>query len=92
MSELPAELSVSQARDHFSEAVNRAAFGGHVTRITRGRRGTPAAAVVPATWLDDYEALLDTQDGPIAEARLAEIQRGKTVPVPASEVRASLGL
>jgi prevent-host-death family protein len=92
MSELPTELSVAEARDHFSEAVNRAAFGGQVTRITRGRRGTPAAAVVPAAWLEDYESLLDAQDGPTAVARLAEIRRGKATPVPAAEVRAALGL
>jgi antitoxin (DNA-binding transcriptional repressor) of toxin-antitoxin stability system len=92
MTDLPLELSVSQARDRFSETVNRAAYGGQVTRITRGRRAIPAAAVVPAQWLDHYEALLDTQDGPAAAARLAEIRRGDIVTVPAAKVRETLGL
>ncbi|MDR0594004.1 MAG: type II toxin-antitoxin system prevent-host-death family antitoxin [Bifidobacteriaceae bacterium] len=92
MANLPMELSVSEARDHFAEAVNRAVYGGQVTRITRGRRAIPAAAVVPAAWLDDYEALLDAQVGPLAAARLDEIRRGGIVPVPAAEVRETLGL
>ncbi|MDR1442388.1 MAG: type II toxin-antitoxin system prevent-host-death family antitoxin [Bifidobacteriaceae bacterium] len=92
MANLPLELSVSEARDHFSETVNRAAYGGQATRITRGRRATPAAAVVPAEWLDHYEALLDAQDGPVAEARLAEIRRGAAAPLAAAEVRQTLGL
>ncbi|MDR1427901.1 MAG: type II toxin-antitoxin system prevent-host-death family antitoxin [Bifidobacteriaceae bacterium] len=92
MANLPAELSVTEARDHFSEAVNRAAYGGQATRITRGRRGAPAAALVPAAWLDHYEALLDAQDGPVAAARLAEIRRGDATPIPAAEVREALGL
>jgi prevent-host-death family protein len=92
MGNLPLELSVSQARDHFSEVVNRAAYGGQVTRITRGRRATPTAAVVPAEWLDHYEALLDAQDGPVSQARLAEISNGSVTLVPGTEVRESLGL
>jgi len=28
------ELSVSEARNHFSDAVNRAAFGGEITYVT----------------------------------------------------------
>lgn len=45
MSVEPTELSVSQARDKFSDAVNRAAFGGEITFITRGRgRTTPLSA------------------------------------------------
>jgi hypothetical protein len=75
-----------------SEAVNRAIFGGQVTRITRGRRATPAAALVPAAWLAHYEALLDSQDGPVAAARLAEIKRGGATTVPAAEVRKARGL
>ena len=38
------ELSVSQARDHFSDAVNRAAFGGEITYVTRGRNSQRAAS------------------------------------------------
>ena len=38
------ELSVSQARDHFSDAVNRAAFGGEITYVTPGRNSQRAAS------------------------------------------------
>ncbi|MDR3108001.1 MAG: type II toxin-antitoxin system prevent-host-death family antitoxin [Bifidobacteriaceae bacterium] len=92
MSNLPLELSVSQARDRFSETVNRAAYGGQITRITRGKRAAPAAAVVPAEWLDHYEELLDAQDGPVAAARLAEVRRGHIAPVSAAQVRETLGV
>lgn len=34
----PVELSVAQARDHFSQRVNRAAFGNEVTYMTRRRK------------------------------------------------------
>lgn len=52
----PVELSVSWARDQFSDAVNRAAFGGEVTYVTRGRRPARAAAIVPADLVEAYEA------------------------------------
>lgn len=44
----PLELSVSQARDRFSDAVNRAACEGEITDVTRGRGHWRAAAIVPA--------------------------------------------
>jgi antitoxin (DNA-binding transcriptional repressor) of toxin-antitoxin stability system len=44
------ELSVSQARDRFSDAVNRAAFGGEITYVTRGRSQQRAAAIVRPSW------------------------------------------
>ncbi|MDR3202666.1 MAG: hypothetical protein LBT54_06005 [Bifidobacteriaceae bacterium] len=92
MSALPFELSVNEARDHFSEAVNRAAFAGQATRVVRGRKGRPAAAIVPAAWLDEYEALLDAADGVVEESRLAEIRSGQAETVTAAEARADLGL
>ncbi len=53
------ELSVSQARDRFSDAVNRAAFAGEITYVTRGRGHRRAAAIVPAELVERYEELLD---------------------------------
>ncbi|MDX6682224.1 MAG: hypothetical protein QOG94_2263, partial [Solirubrobacteraceae bacterium] len=44
MSADPTELSVSQARNRFSDAVNRAAFGGEITYVTRGHGQQRAAA------------------------------------------------
>src|SRR5450756_889845 len=69
------ELSVSQARDHFSDAVNRAAFGGEITYVTRGRNQQRAAAIVPAELVEQYEAMIDLEDGRIALERLAQSQR-----------------
>ncbi|HEY7859354.1 MAG TPA: hypothetical protein VIC82_12730 [Candidatus Nanopelagicales bacterium] len=87
-----AELSVSQARDRFSDAVNRAAFGGEITYVTRGRGHERAAAIVPAGLVEQYEAMLDTEDGRIASKRLTDLEAHKTKSVPDNEVRQILGL
>ena len=92
MSAEPVDLHVSEARDQFSDLVNRAAFGGQLTRVVRGRSASPAAAIVPASWLEDYEALLDSIDGPVAEQRLAEIRNGDATTVTTAEARHLLGL
>jgi antitoxin (DNA-binding transcriptional repressor) of toxin-antitoxin stability system len=86
------ELSVSQARDHFSEAVNRAAFGGEITYVTRGRGHQRAAAIVPAELVEHYEALIDLEDGRIAQQRLADLEAGRTAALSADEVAQTLGL
>ena len=86
------ELSVSEARDRFSDAVNRATFGGEMTFITRGRNHTKTAAIVPAQWVTEYEALLDLRDGLIAQGRLDELLKGGSVAVPADEAYRQLGL
>ncbi len=86
------ELSVSEARDKFSEAVNRAAFGGEITYITRGRGHQRAAAIVPAEFVERYEAMIDMEDAQIAEERLADLDSGRTTAVPADEVARTLGL
>jgi len=86
------ELSVSQARDHFSDAVNRAAFGGEITYITRGRGHQRAAAIVPAELVEHYEAILNREDGEIAMRRLADLDAGRVTAIPADEVARTLGL
>lgn len=86
------ELSVSQARDHFSDAVNRAAFGGEITYVTRGRGQQRAAAIVPAELVERYEAMVDLEDGRIAQRRLADLDAGRTQAIPADEVARTLGL
>jgi prevent-host-death family protein len=80
------ELSVSQARNHFSDAVNRAAFGGEITYVTRGRGHHRAAAIVPADLVERYEAMLDAEDGLIAAERLTDIESGRVNAVSADEV------
>ena len=86
------ELSVSQARDHFSDAVNRAAFGGEITYVTRGRGQQRAAAIVPADLVERYEAMIDREDGLVAMERLSDLDAGRTLAVPADEVARTLGL
>ena len=86
------ELSVSEARNHFSDAVNRAAFGGEITYVTRGRGHQRAAAIVPVELVERYEALVDLEDGRIARERLAGLDAGRTTAVPADEVARALGL
>ncbi len=86
------ELSVSEARDRFSDAVNRATFGGEMTYITRGRNHTKTAAIVPAKWVTEYEALLYLRDGLIAQGRLDELVEGSAVAVSADEAYRQLGL
>jgi antitoxin (DNA-binding transcriptional repressor) of toxin-antitoxin stability system len=92
MSAEPNELSVSKARDRFSDAVNRAAFGGEITYVTRGRGHRRAAAIVPVELVDRYEAMIDLEDGRIARKRLADLDAGRTTPVSADEVARQLGL
>lgn len=92
MSAEPSELSVSQARDHFSEAVNRASFGGEITYITRGHGRHRAAAIVPAELVEEYEAMLDCEDGRVAQQRLDDLEAGRTTSVSADEAARTLGL
>lgn len=84
------ELSVSQARDHFSDAVNRAAFGGEITYVTRGRGHRRAAAIVPADLVQCYEELIDREDGRITADRLADVEAGRVTPLSADEVARAL--
>ena len=86
------ELSVSQARNKFSDTVNRAAFGGEITYIIRGRGQQRAAAIVPAELVERYEAMVDAEDGRIASERLAELDEERTRPVSSHEVSQILEL
>ena len=88
----PLELSVSQARDQFSDAVNRAAFGGEITYVTRGRGRSRAAAIVPADLVEAYDSLIDQQDGAIATRRLADVEAGRGQVIPADQVAKDFGL
>jgi len=83
---------VSQARDQFSDAVNRAAFGGEITYVTRGRKHSRAAAIVPADLVEAYEAMIDQADGAIAARRLADVDTGRSQVASADEVARDLGL
>jgi prevent-host-death family protein len=86
------ELTVSQARDHFSDAVNRAAYGGEITYVTRGRGHQRAAAIVPAALVERYEAMVDLEDARIAQKRLTDLDTGRRAAVTGTEVAEVLGL
>ncbi len=85
-------LTVSEARNNFSELVNRAAFGKEVTLVHRGRNQRAVVAIVPAELIEAYEALIDQEDGRIAMERLADIEAGRTTARPWDEVKRRLGL
>lgn len=86
------ELSVSEARNQFSDAVNRAAFGGEITYVTRGRSHQRAAAIVPAEFVELFNAMIDREDGQIAQERMRDLESGRSTAVPLDEVRRILGL
>jgi len=54
MTEPAAEMPISEAREHLADVVNRAAYAGTVTYLTR--RGRRLAAIVSATQLAADEA------------------------------------
>lgn len=92
MSTQPQEWSVSQARNRFSDAVNRAAFGGEITYITRGRNQQRAAAIVPADLVELYESLVDAQLVEIARQRREDLRTGRSSTVSLGDARRELGL
>ncbi|MBB4934664.1 putative DNA-binding protein [Lipingzhangella halophila] len=92
MSVDPVEQSVAEVRDHFSERVNRAAYGGEVTYVTRGRKHERVAAIVPIELVEAYEEMLDQEDGRIAQQRLEEIRSGDAEVASAEDVARELGL
>lgn len=92
MSTDSSELSVSEARDHFSDAVSRAAYAGEVTYVTRGRGKRRAAAIVPADMVEQYLALIDAEDGRIAQQRLEELQSVRASTMSSADVTDSLHL
>jgi prevent-host-death family protein len=74
-------LNVSKARDEFPELVNRAAYGGERTIVSR--RGKDLAAVIPIADLKLLEKLareeMDRQD--IADAHAALAEPGENTPL-----------
>jgi len=83
---LMSEMPVSDARQHLSDVVNRAAYGGEAVYLTR--RGRRLAAVVPVEMLEAMEAAEDAAD--VAAAREALAEDGPFIS--AEDLRAELGL
>jgi prevent-host-death family protein len=78
-------LSATEAREHFSEVVNRVRYGRE--RILLGRHGNEQAAIVPVEDLRLIEQLEDALDLSAAREALRE-----TGTVSWKKLRAELGL
>lgn len=71
-------VSTAEAREHFAEIVNRAAYGRE--RVILTRRGKALVAVVPIEdieWLEELEDRLDQEEAGLS---LAEAREHGTVP------------
>lgn len=81
---MPLKLTASQARQHFSDILNRAAFGRERVLVHRGKK--PVAAIMP---VEDYEFLEELEDRiDVEEAR----KRINEPTIPWSKVKKQLGL
>lgn len=83
-----AKLSAAEARNEFSEILNRASFGKE--RIVLTRRGKDLAAIVPIEDLELLERLEDRIDLEDARAALAEVRESGTVTW--EKIKSDLGL
>ena len=78
-------VSTVEAREKFSDVINRAAYGKE--RVILTRRGKPIVAVVPIDDIELLEALEDRMDLDAAREALKE-----TGTIPLAKVKAELGL
>jgi prevent-host-death family protein len=81
-------LSTAEARDRFSDVINRAAYGKE--RIVVTRRGKALVAVVPiedVEWLRELEDRIDLEDARLA---MAEVEEKGTISL--DELTNELGL
>ena len=81
-------ISTVEARERFSEVVNRAAFGQE--RIVLTRRGKALAALIPIEDLEWLQEIEEQQDIADAEAALADVREHGTIPW--EEIKARHGL
>jgi prevent-host-death family protein len=72
-------LNAAEARQHFAEIVNEAAYGATRTVLLKHRR--PVAAVVPIADLELLQALEDLIDVHEAKAALDEARASGTKPL-----------
>ena len=81
---MSAKLTASEARQNFSDILNRAAYGGERVIVHRGKK--PVAAVVP---IEDFEILEQIED----RADLEEVRKRLKEPaIPWSKIKKDLGL
>jgi prevent-host-death family protein len=84
------KISTAEARDQFSEIVNKAAYGKERTVVTR--RGKALAALIPIEDLQTLEELEDRKDIEDAKRIMAEAKAKKEMPVSYKKIRKELGL
>jgi len=81
-------LSTAEARDQFSDVINRAAYGKE--RVVLTRRGKALVAVVP---IEDAELLRELEDRiDLEDARLAITEAEENGTISLDELKAELGL
>ena len=81
-------LSTAEARDQFSDVINRAAYGKE--RVVLTRRGKALVAVVP---IEDFELLRELEDyydAKAADEALEDVRIHGTIPW--EQIKAELGL
>lgn len=79
------EMPMTEARDHLADVVNRVAYSGESTYLTR--RGRRLAAIVPVELLEAIEALEDRIDVEAAEESYAEVGENITLDQMRDELR-----
>lgn len=84
------KLAASQARDAFSDTLNRVAYRGE--RIVLRRRGKDLAAIVPIEDLRLIQRTEDEIDQREAKKALSDMKRRGLKPIPYEQVRKRLGL
>jgi prevent-host-death family protein len=84
------KISAADAKNQFSNVLNRAAFGGE--RIILTRRGKPVAAVVPMEDLEKLERMEDQADLKEARKELRNYRKSGEKGVPLEEVARELGI
>lgn len=82
------EMSTSEAREDFSEVLNRAAYGKE--RVVLTRRGKRIVAMVPVEDLDLLEALEDKLDNEAMGRALKNPRNRKRIPL--DQIKKELGL
>lgn len=71
-------ISTVAARQHFSDLINRVAYGKD--RVVLTRRNRPLAAVVPFEDIALLEEIEDREDLKAARAAMRQIKRTGTIP------------
>ncbi len=81
-------ITTVAARQHFSDLINRVAYGKD--RILLTRRSRPLAAVVPIEDMALLEEIEDRDDLKAARAAIREVKRKGTIPW--AQIKKELGL